>query len=1084
VDRAIAWFVRNPVAANLIMVLIVVSGLLTVFRIKQEVFPEFSLDMIAINVPYLGAAPEEVEEGVCVRIEEAIQGLEGIKRITSTASEGVASILVEIELGEDVRRLLDDIKNRVDAIETFPVETEKPIIRELTSRRQVIDVVVWGDVDEKTLKVLGEEVRDGISAVPGITLVELTNVRPYEISIEVPEEALRRYGISFDFVANAVRRSSIDLPGGSVRTEGGEILLRSKGQAYRGKEFEDLVLLSRPDGTHLRIGDIATVRDGFAETDQFSRFNGKPAAVIQVFRTGEQAALDIAAKVKSYVTEAQARMPEGVTVTTWQDSSKVLRDRLDLLLRNARNGFLLVFISLALFLRLRLAFWTSLGIPISFLGAMWLMPGFDVSISLISLFAFIVVLGIVVDDAIVVGENVYSHQQRTRRGRQGAIDGTREVAVPVVFSVLTNVAAFVPLLAVAGVTGKVMRVIPLIVIPCFLFSLFESLFILPAHLSHMTKREKEGRLGPWTRFQAMFARGLAWWTERVYGPSLEFALRWRYLTIAAGLATLALTVGMVGGGWVRFIFFPPVEADYISAALTMPQGTPVEVTSEAVRMIEAGAERLRREVETEAGAPVFRYVSAAIGEQPYKDSQARNAGGRASTVSSAHLGEVTVELSPAEERDVSSADLAARWRVLTGSIPDAVELTFTSSIFHSGEDVNVQLTGANLDELRTAANEIKRRLDEYAGVYEIADSFREGKKEVQLRIKPQAEVLGLTQVDLGRQVRQAFYGDEAQRIQRGRDDIRVMVRYPEEERRSLGDLENMRIRTPSGDEVPFSEVAEVELGRGYASIKRVDRRRAINVTADVEASEATPGEIVEDLRVRVLPEVLAEFPGVRYTFEGDQAEQRETLGGLKRGFAIALLGIYALLAIPLKSYFQPIVIMLAIPFGLVGAIWGHMIMGLDLTILSMFGIVALAGVVVNDSLVMVDFINRHRKTRENLEAAVRQAGKVRFRPILLTSLTTFLGLSPLLAERSLQARFLIPMAVSLAFGVVFSTVISLVLVPAGYLALEDAKRALRRFFGLSDVSDVSDVSDETGEDSYPVKSESPAGAAGPTVVTE
>ncbi len=1051
---AIAWFARNTVAANLLMLVIMAGGLLSAFTVRREIFPEFDLDIITVTVPYLGAAPEEVEEGVCVRVEESILGIDGVKRVTSTAAEGRGTVVVELDLGANARKVLDDIKSRVDAIDTFPEQTEKPIIQELTNRRQVINLAVWGDADETTLKRLAERVRDEIASTPGISQVELTNAPPYEISIEVPENTLRRHGLTFDFVARAVRRSSLDMPGGSVKTDGGEILLRTKGQAYRGREFEDLVLLTRPDGTHLRLGDVATVVDGFADTDQFSRFDGKPAILIQVFRAGDQGALEVGDKVKAYAEQAQAWLPEGVHLSTWRDQTKVLRDRLDLLTRNGLNGFLLVVGVLALFLRFRLAAWVSLGIPISFLGALWLMPTLDVSINLFSLFAFIVVLGIVVDDAIIVGENIYTHHQRHGDPVKAAIEGTREVSVPVVFAVLTTVAAFMPMLAVPGGIGKIMRVMPMIVIPALIFSLVESLWILPSHLSHLRSRDTSevanggSRRWGWYRVQSRVVAGLHYVIEYHYKPSLELALRWRYVTLAVGLATLIFTLGLVGAGFVRFIFFPQVEAEFVIAALTMPQGTPVEVTSEAVTHLERAAEEVREEMQSADEPNLFKHAISTIGDQPQSAQLGGPTGDSDVSLSGSHLGEVFIELAPSEDRTVGSEDLANRWRQLAGSIPDAVQLRVSSSLFSPGEDVDVQLTGGDVAELRAAALELKRRLAEYPGVYDIGDSFREGKREVKLQIKPAAELLGLTLGDLGGQVRQAFYGEEAQRIQRGRDDIRVMVRYPKEERRSLADMENMRIRTPDGSEVPFSQVADVEPGRGYASITRVDRRRSVNVTASVDHSLATPGDIVADLDARVMPEIRAEHPGVLYTFEGSQAEQRDTLGGLQRGFTLALLVIYALLAVPLRSYIQPVVIMSAIPFGLVGAVWGHIIMGLDLTILSMFGAVALSGVVVNDSLVMVDFINRHRLSHP-LAEAVREAGVARFRPILLTSLTTFFGLLPLLLERSLQAKFLIPMAVSLGFGVVFATGISLILVPSGYVIAEDLKAGLQRLWGGS-----------------------------------
>jgi multidrug efflux pump subunit AcrB len=1041
-NRAIEWFARNRVAANLLMALILAGGVVTLLTVKLEVFPEVSLDLITVSVEYRGAAPEEVEEAVCQRIEEAIQGLDGVKRVTSNAQENIGVVNVELLLDADSRKVLDDIKNRVDAIDTFPEETEKPVITEVTNRRQVINVAVYGDTDETSLKFLGEKVRDEIAAIPGITLVELTSARPYEISIEVSENDLRRLGLTFDQVASMVRRSSIDLPGGSVKTRGGEILLRTKGQAYRGPEFESLVLLTRPDGTQLRLGDVATVIDGFEDTDVFTRFDGKPAVHVAVFRSGDQDALEVAAKVERYIDETERELPEGIRLGVWQDSSKILQGRLSLLLRNGAAGFVLVFISLSLFLRFRLAFWVSLGIPISFMGAIWLMPTLDVSVNLISLFAFIVVLGIVVDDAIIVGENVFTWQQRTGKGVEGAIKGAQEVMKPVIFAVLTSAAAFAPLLGVEGNIGKIMAVIPLIVVPCLLFSLIESLWILPAHLSHRSTRTEEERRALsrlWRRFQRRFSDGLLEFIQKVYRPALGFGLRWRYATLALGASTLLLTLGLVRGGWIAFQFFPDVESDFVTVALTMPQGTPVDATSRAVERLERSAEQVREEFKENAGEDVFLYTISAIGEQPFKTVQAQNAGGAAATLQSAHLGEVTIELTPSEDRRTSSEAVVKRWRELTGPIPDAEEVSYSASLFSAGEDINVQLTGPSIEELREAAGRVKQHLATYEGVFEVADSFREGKREVKLRIKPAAELVGLTLADLGRQVRQAFYGEEAQRIQRGRDELRVMVRYPRDERRSLGDLENMRIRLPDGLEVPFSEVAEVELGRGYAAITRVDRRRSISVTADVDAELASAGSIVADLDTKVLPDIVDDYDSMFYTFEGAQAQQRDTMGGLIVGFGFAMVAIYALLAVPLRSYAQPIVIMLAIPFGLVGAAWGHVIMGMNLTIMSMFGIVALAGVVVNDSLVMVDFINRHRARGGDLLHAVHEAGTARFRPILLTSVTTFLGLTPLLLEESMQARFLIPMAVSLAFGVLFSTFITLVLVPSGYLVLTDIK---------------------------------------------
>ena len=1037
------------------MLLIIVSGLLAATVVTEEVFPEIDLGRIRIQVPYLGAAPEEVDAGVVVRIEEAIEGIAGIKQIRSFAVEGSASVLVELEHGADARRMVDEVKNEIDAITTFPVGTEKPIIRELIARNQVIDIAIAGATDVFTLKTIAERVRDDLADLPEITQVDIVGAPPYEISIEVSEVALRRHRMTFDQVAEAVRRSSLDVPGGSVRTDTREILLRTLGQAYRGVEYENLVLWTRRDGSRLRLGDVATVVDGFAETDQRARFDGNPSVTVSVFRTGNQSALDIAGAVHDYVDRAPARMPEGIFLTVWQDQAEVLNDRLSIMLRNGAAGFVLVFGVLALFLELRLAFWVSLGIPVSFLGAIALMAGTGVSVNMVSIFAFILVLGIVVDDAIIVGENIHRHQEEHAAGPRGAVEGAREVSKPVTFAVLTTVAAFMPLLFIPGVFGRIFRIIPLVVIPCLLFSLIESLGILPAHLAHGHRR---GPAGGWRRFQQRIASGLTWFVRAVYEPVLEVALRWRYVTAAIGVSSLVLTAGVLLGGRITFHFFPSIEAESMTASVTMPQGTPVEATSEAIAKFEAGAERVRARLRDVTGMDYFRHVASTVGDQPMLARGGLPMGRISATiVAFPHVGEVTVELAPAESRSYTSEELGILWREATGPLPEAVAIDFGTSSLNPGEDIDVQLAGRDVDRLRAAAQAVKVRLAQYAGVYAIADSFRAGKKEMQLSIRPAAETLGLRLQDLGRQVRQAFFGEEAQRIQRGRDDVRVMVRYPREQRQSLGSLENMRIRTSKGGEVPFSQVAQVNSGHGNALIRRVDRHRAVSVTASVDPEISSAASVLTDMRERVLPEVLADFPGVFYTFDGAQAEQAEAVGGLRDGLILSLTTIFALLGVALRSYLQPLIIMGAIPFGFVGGLCGHLLLGLDLSFLSMLGFVALTGIVVNDSLIMVVFINRAQDARAQvnqldgrrlasigLERAIREAGGRRFRPILLTSLTTFIGLVPMMLDRSLQAAAFIPMAVSLAFGVLFATLITLFLVPISYLILDDLQRLPRR----------------------------------------
>ena len=1052
-NKLIEWFARNGVAANLVAGLILIVGLLAIPNIKQEVFPEFSSNWVLVRVPYPGAAPAEVEEGICAKIEEVVRGLQGVEQIVSTAAENAGVVSIELLPRTDVGKLIDDVKQKVDAIETFPENAEKPVITEMIIRKQVINVAVSGGVGELALKRAGERVRDELLAQPGITQVKLGNVRPYEISIEISEEQLQKHGLTFNEVAAAVRKSSLNLPGGSIKTESGEILLRVKGQAYHGADFEDITLRTNVDGSKLRLGQVATVIDGFADTDLSSRFNGRPAALVRVFRVGDQKALEIAELVKEYVSRAQPTMPAGVTLETWQDDSSYLRSRLGLLYRNGRAGLVLVFFILALFLRFRLAIWVTFGIPVSFLGTIWLMPVMDVSVSLISLFAFIVVLGIVVDDAIVLGENIYTHQNRHGPGVKSTISGALEVARPVVFGVLTTVAAFYPLLALEGHTGKILRFIPLIVIPTLLFSLIECLFILPAHLRDLpTAKPKKPNL--WMRFQQRFADGAEKFVLRIYQPFLETCLRWRYLTVATGVAVLFIIVASYAGGHIRFIFFPPVEGDNIFAFVTYPRGTTAEQTALGAKRIEDAAERVRIEIlkEYSENTNVFRQVLSTVGMQPYRMESEFAGGNYEANHFGSHKAEVHIEVAPSEERFITSQQIADRWRKAVGEIPGISEIGFSADIFSTGKPINIRLSGSDLETLQAASIELKERLAAYPGVQDITDSFELGKREWIIHIRPEAEPLGLTQADLARQVRQGFHGEEAQRIQRNRDDVKVMVRYPSAQRRSPEDVRQMRIRLVDGREVPFNEVATVETGRGYSSIRRVDGRRSINITADIDSTKAEPNKVIASLRKNDLPEMAVTHPHVFARFQGAREEQEETLASLFRAYLVAMVMIYALLAIPFRSYVQPFIVMCAIPFGLIGAVLGHLIMGMELTILSMFGVVALTGVVVNDSLVMVDFVNRNREKYDKLLDAVRVSGVARFRAIILTSLTTFAGLTPLVFfEKSVQAQFLVPMAISLSFGVMFATLVTLVLVPAGYMILEDIRMTWYWLYGRGPV---------------------------------
>ncbi len=1031
----VAWFAENHVTANLLMIFLLLAGAFTAVTMKLEVFPETSLDRISVTMAYPGASPAEVEEGIVRRIEENVAGLAGIKRIDSVAREGVGTVNIEVMTGWDLKELLDEVKAEVDRITIFPDEAEEPVVREVTRRTQVINVAVYGDAPESTIKRLTEKIKDEITNLQGISYAELFGLRQGEIHIEISEQTLRRYGLTLGQVAQDVRRASLDLPAGSVKTTSGEILVRTKGRRYYAADYEDVAVITRTDGSTVTLGQIANLRDGFEDVDLASRFQGKPAGVIQVFRVADQNALTVAGTVKGYIEEIRPSLPAGIEISFYRDRSEILRSRMELLLRNMGIGLILVSVLLAVFLNLRLAFWVTLGIPISFAAGIMVLPRLDVSINMISLFAFITVLGIVVDDAIVVGENIFRKQDEGLKGLDGAVNGAMEVGRPVVFAVLTTVVAFWPLLLGSGTMGKVMRNIPIVVIVVLLSSLVESLLILPAHLAGSQRGGKQKSKS--SIEEKRVARWLQWVIKGPYARLVDFCVRWRYATVSLGIVMLMLTLGIYKGGLIKFTLFPKIDSDTLVCSLTMPAGTPVEDTTKIVAQLEQSAKETLAEADKqrpEGVPPLFEHSVASVGF--HSGGHGPMAGG---PQQGSHLAEVTVQLLEGEQREVSASHLANLWREKVGVIPDAESVTFQSALFSAGNPIEVHLSLEDHDQLLAAADELKEELRGYPGVFDVSDSFLLGKEEMQLKLKLAARSLGLTLDDLARQVRHAFYGAEALRLQRDQDEVKVMVRYTEPERKSLGNLEEMRIRAPDGSEVPFSQVAEVKMEHGYASIQRAQRLRVIKVTGDVDETVVNANEVRIDLGNGFLPQLKNYYPGLRYTIEGEGKEQAESMGDVVRGFAIALFGIYALLAIPFRSFTQPLVVMSAIPFGIIGAVFGHLVMGYNLSLLSMFGIVGLAGVVVNDSLVLIDATNRIRGQVKDAHDAITAAAALRFRAIILTSLTTFAGLTPMLLERSLQAQFLIPMAISLGFGVLFGTGITLLLVPSLYMILEDVK---------------------------------------------
>lgn len=1028
----IAWFAHNPVAANLLMVCLIAGGLFTTATITKEVQPRIEINYISVSVPYRGGTPKDVEEGVLIKIEEAIQDLEGIKEITSTAREGSGSVSVEVDPEYDVLEVLDQVKNRVDSISTFPAETERPIVRRSNWTDEVLWVSVFGDVDERTLKEAAREIRDDIVALPSVTRADIVGARPYEIGIEVREETLRAYNLTLAEVASALRRSSLDLPGGRIETSGGDILVRTVGQAYVGLDFEDIVVRTNPDGSRILVRDIAEIKDGFVERERYSKHNGQPAIGIQVLAIGEQDALALSRQVRAYVDKMQDTLPDGISVDWWADSSFYLKGRIDMMMENLLVGSLLVFLILTLFLRLKLAFWVMVGLFVAFMGAMWALPLVGVTINLISLFGFLVVLGIVVDDAIVMGESAYSEIREHGHSVDNVVNGIHKVAIPATFGVLTTIVAFLPILMVGGISGQFFAAIGWVVVLCLILSLVESKLILPAHLAHMKVQKYEANTSNrFIRFQRRFSDGLFKFIDRIYLPSLQAMLKRRYLSLASFIAVLILSVGLIVSGLMKVVFFPDFAADFVRADLEMNEGTPAEVTHRTMDFLNEALQRTDRKLQEENNlpGPVTRTVFSWSGSDT--------------------TGGLFIELTRDEDSRVSTQELERAWREEVGELPGVRGLRIGGAGGPGGDgpDLSFQFVGNNIAQLEQAAKAVENKIREYSGTFDIRNSYETGVRELQLTIQPQAQALGLTQQDLARQVRQAFFGEEVQRIQRGQDDVRVMVRYPREQRTSQGYLENMRIRTPSGEEVPFSAVATLEMGTSPTAIRRFDRERAVSISARVDKDVAEPGRIATELRMVEIPKILANFPSVKYRLAGQTRDQQDIQRDLLAGTALAFFLIYALLAIPLKSYIQPLMIMSIIPFGMIGAVIGHFILGIPISMLSFFGIIALAGVVVNDSLILVDFVNRHRQAGESRIDAALKAARSRFRPILLTSMTTFLGLAPIVFfETSLQAQIVIPMATSLAFGILFSTVVTLALIPILYLIADDATRWSERKF--------------------------------------
>lgn len=1012
----LAWMTKNTVAANILMWLCLIGGVFGFMNITKEVFPEYELDLVTISVAYPGASPEDVEQGIVLAVEEAISSIEGIVEVNSTANEGAANVVVEIDESEDAQAIYDKIRQEVGRITTFPGDAEVPNVFLNTRRRGVVTLVVYGDTDELSLRNLAEEVRDGLLQNPGITQVDLTDTREQEIHVEVPESQLNAHGLTLQGIANNIRSNVVEVSGGSVSTKSGEILLRVSERRDFATEFSQLPIVSPVGGTPLKLGDIATVRDGFQDVDKYATFNGKPSIEISVSRIGKQTPIGVSEATQEALEKIRPFMPTGVDIAVVNDRSDTYKQRQELLAKNAVMGLVLVMVLLTLFLDLKLAFWISMGIPISFLGAMLLLPLFGVTFNMISMFAFIIALGIVVDDAIVAGENIYEYRQQGMSLLDASIQGARDVAMPVTFSILTNIAAFAPLLFVPGFLGKIWGVIPVVVCTVFIVSLMEAMFILPAHLAH----SKEGK-GKFHNWQQNFSKGFSAFIECHYTPIVRKCVEYRYLSMAVGIALMILVISWPASGRMGFELFPQVEADLSEVRAILPLGS----TSEQVN-------RVRDRLVNSA----LQTVEATGGEQ--------QSTGIYASVNENNIA-VKTYLTPPGVRPVPTAEFTDQWRKNLGTIPGVETIRFAADSGGpgSGPGFTVQLSHRNVETLRQASEALAKELANYPIVSEIDDGFQNGKDQFSFSLKEEARRLGLNSNEIGRQVRAAFFGSEALRQQRGRHEIKVLVTRPQAERAAQTHVRDLLIRTPLGTLAPLHTLVEFDDSRAVANITRRDGRRTISVTANVNPRNQAV-QVQSATEQELIPKLMADYPGLSYSFAGRQQDFAEAMGGLGKGFMAALLMIYVLLAVPFKSYLQPLIVMLAIPFGIFGAIVGHLMMGYSMSIVSMMGILALAGVVVNDSLVMVDYANQ--KVREGMSPhqAICSSGVRRFRPIMLTTVSTFGGLAPMIFETSRQAKFMIPMALSLGYGILFATVISLMLVPCLYLIVEDIRGFIKK----------------------------------------
>ncbi|MCH9662286.1 MAG: efflux RND transporter permease subunit [Gammaproteobacteria bacterium] len=1023
----IAWFARNHVAANILMLAIIATGLYSWFyRTAVSAFPDFESGVIQIYTSFPGSSPGDVEKGITNRIEQSIDDLEGIDEIYSVTKEGFSQVNARINYNFDVDQLRDEIQSRVFEITTLPESALRPVIFQLSSRNRVVEVVIYGDNDPRELRDYADVIYDEIIDLPEVTQALIDESQGYEITIEVEQSMLEAHQTSLREIADKINENSLDFSAGNIKTPTQDVLLRSHERAYTHEEFAAVVVKSDRDGSLVRLGDIAKIDDGFvADTQQILRFNGQPAAIVRIFRSDDESVIKIAKAVKEYVGRKQAQLPNNIKMTWWRDYSSVVKKRLGTLTSSAVQGMILVLLILSLFLRPVVALWVFIGVPVSILGSLAVLPWLGVNINVVSMLGFILLLGIVVDDAIVTGESIYRQMSRGRPPLQAAIEGTHAVNIPVTFGVLTTVAAFASIFILVQGTGLVVifATIPAVIIPALLFSLVETKLVLPAHLSRI-RFDPAGGKSAISRFQMRFSESFELWVKRYYLPVLSTSIRHRYAVLAGFFGAILIVLTMFSKHWLNFTFFPRIEGERVSMSTKMPTGTASALTLEYADRAYDAAEQLREDYSNDSGDSVIVNILQSV-----SDTRART----------------DIEVQPPEDRiiDVSMRDLTTQWREMVGTLPGSKSTNVRSEIIRTSDPVNIQLRGDNPDELVVLTEAMRGQLLTYPGVFDIEDNTSDGKEEILIGLNRTAHSLGLTRRSLMSQVRAAHFGIEAQRIQRGRNDVRVKVRLPADERTTVDDLSRLRIALPGGEYTSLLEVADLSRERGSSSILHVDLKRAVNLTADIDKATVSLEQLYGDLR-KWLDRKLDSFPLVSYSFEGEYSDQNTTFQLLLFSVAMALAAIYAMLAIPLKSFLAPLIILSVIPFSLVGVVIGHAVLGYDMTVISLLGMIGLIGVIVNDSLLISSYIIKHQNRGTNLLRSVMSAGMRRFRPVFLTTLTTFFGLLPIMLERSTQAQFLIPMAISLSIGIIFATAITLIQVPVLFVVLDDAKKVLAR----------------------------------------